>query len=316
MTFPFFLILCLIVIGGFIIVIYFITQQRRLDPQLHSFLQMFQTGTASDQKVLHERLDRTTQALSDLHIRLGELSEMGRGMKDFQDFMKSPKTRGNIGEHILRDLLKQFLPNESFSLQYRFSTGDIVDAAITTSAGIIPIDSKFPMENFRAMTTAETASAKATFARSFHRDIKGHIDAISKKYILPSEGTLDYALMYIPSESVYYEVVNDDVLFDYASKHRILPVSPTTFYAYLKAILLSLEGQKIEQKAREVLLRIRGIQGDFEKVQNELSVLHKHLSHATHSMTHLSSRMDTLGNSIQSTQTLRASQPLEIDKYD
>lgn len=258
-------------------------------------------------KSFNERLDNAAKVIGDVNRNIGEFSEIGRGMKDLQEFLSSPKLRGNIGEQVLKELLKQFLPNESFNLQYAFKSGEKVDAAIMTSAGIIPVDSKFPMENFRKMSGAGDETLKKLASREFERDVKKHIDDISKKYILTDEGTLDYALMYIPSEAVYYEIVNNQNLFDYAQGKRILPVSPTTFYAYLKAILMSFEGQKIEKQAKEILSSLRAIKKDYGKVEENLSTLQKHLTNATNMMGNVYSSFTNLGLKISSTQNLESS---------
>lgn len=195
-------------------------------------------------------------------------------------------------------MLGQFLPKESFNLQYTFKSGEKVDAAIKTAGGIIPIDSKFPMENFRKMAEAPTDNEKKIYERDFVKDVKNHIDSIGKKYILTEEGTIDYALMYIPSEGVYYEVVNNQTLFDYSQKKRVLPVSPTTFYAYLRAILMSFEGQKIESRAKEILTALRAIQKDYEKTEENLGVLQKHLTNAYNMMGNVFTSFGTLGRKI------------------
>lgn len=249
-------------------------------------------------KSFNERLDNAAKVIGDVNKNIGEFSEIGRGMKDLQEFLSSPKLRGNIGEQVLKELLKQFLPKESFNLQYTFKSGEKVDAAIKTSGGIIPVDSKFPMENFRKMQKDKA------YLKPFENDVKKHIDDISRKYILTDEGTLDYALMYIPSESVYYEIVNNQTLFDHAQSKRILPVSPTTFYAYIKAILMSFEGQKIEKQAQEILSSLRAIKKDYGKVEENLSKMQRHLVNATNMMGNVSSSFTNLGQKITSTQSL------------
>src|SRR6185437_5346612 len=115
----------------------------------------------------------------------------------------------------------QMFPKNSFHLQYAFKNGDKVDAAIQTDAGILPIDSKFPLENFQKMMEAEDEINKLSFQKEFVRDVKQHIDAIAKKYIVPEEGTMDFALMYLPSESIYYEIVNLNELMNYAKRNRV-----------------------------------------------------------------------------------------------
>lgn len=249
-------------------------------------------------KSFNERLDHASKVISDVNKNIGEFSEIGRGMKDLQEFLSSPKLRGNIGEQVLKELLKQFLPNESFNLQYTFKSGEKVDAAIMTSGGIIPIDSKFPLENFRKM------QKDIAYKKLFISDVKKHIDDISKKYILTDEGTIDYALMYIPSEVIYYEIANNQDLFDYAQTKRVLPVSPTTFYAYLKAILMSFEGQKIEKQAQAILASLRAIKKDYGKVEENLNVMQKHLVNATNMMSSVHSSFSSLGQKISNTQNL------------
>ncbi len=251
-------------------------------------------------KSFNERLDHAARVIGDVNKNIGEFSEIGRGMKDLQEFLSSPKLRGNIGEQVLKELLKQFLPNESFNLQYTFKSGEKVDAAIMTTGGIIPIDSKFPLENFRKM------QKDLIYKKMFESDVKKHIDDISKKYILTDEGTIDYALMYIPSEVIYYEIANNQDLFDYAQTKRVLPVSPTTFYAYLKAILMSFEGQKIEKQAKEILSSLRAIKKDYGKVEENLNVMQKHLVNATNMMSNVYSSFTNLGNKIDNTQNLES----------
>jgi DNA recombination protein RmuC len=137
------------------------------------------------------------------------------------------------------------------------------------------------MENFQRMNKHQTDTGEyAALQKEFIRDVKKHIDAISKKYILPSEGTMDFALMYVPSESVYYELANLTDLMDYARKSRVYIVSPTTLYAHLQTILLSFEG-KIESRSKEVFQLLRALQIDYEKVDDNLAVLGKHLNNAS-----------------------------------
>ena len=147
-------------------------------------------------------------------------------------------------------------------------------------------------------------SEKKISEKSFERDVKNHIDTISKKYILTEEGTIDYALMYIPSEAVYYEVANNQGLFEYSQAKRVLPVSPTTFYAYLRAILMSFEGQKIEARAKEILGSLRAIQKDYSKVDDNLNVLQKHLNNAYNMMTSVVTSFTHLGQKISNTRSL------------
>ena len=255
-------------------------------------------------KQLNERLDKAASVIRDVGTEVGKMSEIGRNMRELQDFLKSPKLRGNIGEQVLKDLISQMFPKNSFNLQYQFKTGDIVDAAIKTDAGILPIDSKFPMENFQKMAKADSESSKESFKKELIRDVKKHIDAISKKYILPEEGTMDFALMYVPSESVYYELVNMTDIMDYARSQRVYIVSPSTLYAHLQTILLSYEGRKIETRSREVFATLRALQIDYGKVDENLSVLGKHINNASSQFSHVTTGFMQLGKKLSSTKQL------------
>jgi len=281
-----------------------ISEKQKPSDELLEYLKTTNVRLNEQSKNLNDRLDNAARVIGDVQKNIGEMNEIGRGMKELQEFLKSPKLRGNIGEQVLKELLSQMLPKQSFHLQYTFKSGERVDAAIKTSAGIIPIDSKFPMESFRRMTSAKDEAEKKLFEREFERDVKKHIDDIGKKYILTDEGTIDYALMYVPSEAVYYEIVNNQNLFEYAGDKRVLPVSPTTFYAYMRAILMSFEGQKIEAQAREILSTLRAIQKDYTKVEDNLGILQKHLTNAYNMMSSVFTSFTQLGQKITSTQSL------------
>ena len=312
------LIISSILIIGFAVVIYFINKKQNpnQDASLIEWMKSMQNSFDNNSKTinstlhtntqaLNDRLDRAAQVIGAVQKNIGEMSEIGRSMRDLNEFLKSPKLRGNIGEQVLKELLSQMLPKASFNMQYAFKNGQIVDAAIKTEAGIIPIDSKFPMENFRAMNSSENGDRKSA-EKMFISDIKKHIDDIAKKYILPAEGTIDYALMYVPSESVYYEIVNNSTLFDYSQKLRVLPVSPMTFYAYLRAILMGFEGQKITQHAQKILSSLRAIQTEYGKVGETLDTLNKHITNSYNMMKQTETGFGRLGDKIKNTQILES----------
>lgn len=254
---------------------------------------------------LNERLDKAATVMQGVGHEVGQMNEIGRNMKELQEFLKSPKLRGNIGEQVLKDLIAQMFPKSSFFLQYQFKSGERVDAAIKTDAGILPIDSKFPMENFQKMMKHGTKDeGYIAFQKEFMRDVKKHIDAIAKKYIIPTEGTMDFALMYVPSESVYYELANTNDIIEYARKKRVYVVSPTTLYMHLQTILLSFEGRKIESKSREVLRLLQSLQIDYEKVNDNLDVLGKHLQNASSQFSQASNGFSQLGQKLSSAKYL------------
>jgi len=256
-------------------------------------------------KQLNERLDTAARVIGDLKKNLGEMSEVGKGIRSLQEFLQSPKLRGNIGEQVLSDMIGQTFPKNSFHLQYTFHSGLKVDAVLKTDAGLLCIDSKFPMENFTKMHKGETEDERRTAKKDFISDLKKHINDISKKYILPDEGTMDFALMYIPSESVYYEIVNMEEVMGIARRSRVYPVSPNTLYAHLQVLLLSFQGKELEQKSQEVFRLLRAIQKDYGKIDENLSVLGKHVTNAYNSMNTVSSSFAQLGQKLSSTHALR-----------
>src|SRR3990167_8593386 len=162
------------------------------------------------------------------------------------------------------------------------------------------------------MVKAENKQDKENFQKEFVRDVKKHIDAISKKYILPDEGTMDFALMYVPSESVFYELINMSDIIDYARKSRVYVVSPNTLYVHLQTILLSFEGKKIEARSRQVLRLLRALQIDYDKVQENMGVLGKHINNASSQFSNVTSGFMQLGNKIQSAGSLEEEKISEI----
>ncbi len=294
-------------------------QENQQDSTLIEWLKSMQDSLASQNKnitstlqesygQLHQRLEKTTQVMADLKKEAGAFSEIGRSMHQLQEFLESPKLRGNIGEEVLKDLITQMFPKSAFHLQYTFKSGAIVDAAIKTSAGILPIDSKFPMENFQKMAEAETEEEKKRYEKVFIKDVRKHIRDISKKYVLPDEETLDFALMYLPSESIYYEIVNHPDTLEYARKRRVYPVSPTTLYASLQTIMLSFQGQKIEARSKKVLQLLRGMRKDYSQLEDTFSTLNRHVTNAYNQTNNAGQDLNKLGQKINSAQSLQSSQ--------
>jgi len=321
------LILILVLIAGFIGLGYFLSGRlknllgEKKDDDSHKILMEWlkdmrgsldrnlgnvQDSLDKSNQTLNNRLDGAARAVNDVSKELGKMqkevgvmSEIGRSMKQLEDFLKAPKLRGNIGEQILGDLLSQMLPRENFSLQYSFKNGQRVDAVLKTDEGLIPVDAKFPLENFTAMAKADSDLLKERYKKDFERDVKKHINDISKSYINPDEKTLDFALMYIPSEAIYYEVVvNSEYLGRYAWEKRVLPVSPNVFYGYIRAILIGLEGKKVEKKAKAILASLRGLQQDGEKFEDTLGKLTRHVTNAKNQADSASTEYNRLQNKI------------------
>lgn len=249
---------------------------------------------------LNQRLDNAAKVISQVSRELGSMQEIGRNMQQLQDFLKSPKLRGNIGEQVLQQMLDQYFPRHLYSTQYKFRQGQMVDAILKTDDGIIPVDAKFPMENYARATQAATADERAASLREFTRDVKKHVEAIAKKYILPDEGTVDFAVMYIPSETVYYEVIrHDSDLNTFAMERHVLFVSPNSFYYFLRVIMMGMQGKKMQEATREIIASIRGIQKDTERFSETLQVLNTHVTHAKAALDRATTEFTRLGSKIE-----------------
>jgi DNA recombination protein RmuC len=240
-----------------------------------------------------QRLDATGQIVNRVSKSLGELQEtartildVGKTMSEIQNILKAPKLRGGFGEMLLEDLLRQILPSDMVKFQYAFSSGEKVDAIIQFPQGIVPIDAKFPLENFSKMASAEKDEDKKAYRKALFRDVRKHIKDISQKYIRTDQGTFPFALMYIPAESVYYDAfIQEQVggginLQQYAYDCHVVPVSPNSFFAYLNLIVFGLRGFQIERGAQEILENLAGLQNDFKKFSDIFVTLGSHLRHA------------------------------------
>src|SRR5690349_2554025 len=249
---------------------------------------------------LDRRLESTTKTAGDIHRRLGELGRANEeilaranDLKRLEHALRPPKARGGFGELLLENLLRDRLPATAFALQYGFSGRERVDAVIKVDR-LVPIDSKFPLDNFERTISAENDIERQQFEKLFARDVKQHIDAIAGKYIRPDEGTYDFAFMYIPVEAVYYELAcgKTGALLAYAHERRVFPVSPTTFTAYLQVIALGLRGLQIEQHAHEVMAYVADLQRDFNRFADDFDKVGTHIQHAQSKYHEATKRLD------------------------
>lgn len=270
---------------------------------------------AQSQKSMGDRLDNAARLVADVQKGVGSLAqaserilEVGKDISSLQEILRAPKLRGGLGELLLGDLLSQVLPEANYSLQKKFKSGESVDAVIYLGQGMVPVDAKFPLENFRRVIDTENDIEKKAARKKFVNDVKKHVDAIASKYILPDENTFDFALMYIPAENVYYEtIIKDDAwgedasIAAYALTRKVIPVSPNTFYAYMQAIVLGLRGMRIEKSAREIIQRLARLKGDFTRFQEEFDILGKHITNIKNKYDDSAKRLGNFGQKLSVT---------------
>jgi DNA recombination protein RmuC len=238
------------------------------------------------------RLASASETSTRIHERLGKLdeataqiNERARDLAKLEQALRPPKARGGFGELLLANLLADTFPPERYSLQHGFRSGERVDAVIRLDRGLVPVDAKFPLDNFQRVVEAESDAERDLYLKQFARDVKGHVDAIAQKYIRPEEGTYEFALMYLPAEAVYYELVCNQMgggasPLAYAHDRKVIPVSPSTLHAYLLVLVLGLRGLQIEEHAREVMAYVADLNRDFTRFKADFDLVGKHLGNA------------------------------------
>jgi DNA recombination protein RmuC len=259
-----------------------------VDRRMQGFTETMDRRLGDIDTKVDRRLENAQRTSTEIHERLGkqaeataQMLEQAKGLSRLEHALRPPKARGGFGELLLENLLRDRLPRSAFQMQYGFSTGERVDAVIKVDR-LVPVDSKFPLDNFERMVEAAGDDERALFEKAFARDVKLHVDAIADKYIRPGEGTYEFALMYLPAEGVYYELMcgKTGELLRYAHEKRVFPVSPTTFTAQLQVIALGLKGLQIEQHAHEVMAYCAQLQKDFASFRDDFEVVGKHLGNA------------------------------------
>ena len=276
-------------------------QRTTLEEQMKSHRDSMNQQT----KFISERLEKSGDVIREVQKQLGGIQEFGTDIKDLSNILKSPKLRGGLGEQFLYEILDNFLPKDLYKTQYKFKDGSICDAVVITDKGLVPIDSKFPMENFKAMITADVQAERDKFKKVFISDVKKRIDEISSKYILPEEKTTDQAVMYVPSENVYYElIVNTPEVEEYAKHKNVVMTSPNTLSYFLKVLLVAYQQHELQKHTGEILKAIAGIKVEAGKFGDDLRILEKHVSDSYKSMDGVRTRYTKLFGRIEKVQSI------------
>ncbi|HEU4942065.1 MAG TPA: DNA recombination protein RmuC [Gaiellaceae bacterium] len=276
---------------------------RRLSEVHEGFdrrLEGLDTRLFSSQQSAGQTATQIVDRLSKLDGTAAQMLQKASDLGRLEQALRPPKARGGVGEILLANLLRDMLPADAYRIQHTFRSGERVDAVVRVDK-LLSVDAKFPLDNFERLVNAEDDGERELHEKAFARDVKGHIDAIASKYIRPAEGTFDFAFMYLPSESVYYELVcgKTGALSSYALSKRVFPVSPSTFHAYLVMVTQGLRALQIERHAQDVMAFCAQIAKDFERFHGDFEVVGKHIANAQTKYSEADRRLERLGTSLE-----------------
>jgi DNA recombination protein RmuC len=267
-----------------------------------------QTNISRGMQASQEVLDRLNKQIGELQGTNKQMMQIGTEVRRLQDILSSPKLRGQMGEWSLENLLSQILPKDSYKIQHTFKDGKTVDALIQMPGFSVSVDAKFPLPSFEKIVKTENEAERSKLRRQFIKDCMTHIDKIAGDYIRSAEGTLDFAIMYIPAENIYYETIvkyageTQDVL-QYCFDKKVIPVSPNLLYAYLMTVAMGLHGLQIEKQAAEIRQNLKRLNASFADYGGTWDVLGKHLRNAYSQYDEGQKKLDRFGMQLDQIQT-------------
>lgn len=284
-----------------------VSHLQSLDQRLTGSVQGVQQSITTSITNSTETLQKTAERLASIDAAARRIvDELSPAVSSLKGLLQAPALRGGLGESLLSQLLENVIPKEHFAEQYTFRDGGRVDAIIRLPDGILPIDSKFPLAAFERLRACDSDEDRRRLARGLNRDVRSHIDNVAK-YIRPAEGTLPFALMYIPSEGVYYEVMVREACFEegiplseYSRERNVFPVSPNTFYCYLEAIAKGLRGLQVEESAREIIQHLESLRREFSHIDEGYRKLGTHLTNAKNKYDEVHRDVDRFAHSLTS----------------
>jgi DNA recombination protein RmuC len=284
-------------------------QVNAVDAKLHQRLDAVQSsvgqGLSAVQTDLNKSLTSQQETIGRIGQQLGGLDqaarrilEVGQDVSSLKDVLSPPKLRGMFGELLLEQLLKQVLPNGNYAMQYQFRDGTRVDAIIRTPDGLVPVDSKFPIDSYRRLVEAQTEDERARLRKQFMRDVRARVEEVAK-YIRPDENTLDFACMYVPAEGIFYEIIaggGDEESMTFALERQVHLVSPNTFYALLQVVARGLARLQVQEDVKAFMARLAQVRREFTRFRGEFETLGKHLGHAKNKYDELDKWADKIDN--------------------
>jgi len=305
------IVIFVLIAGGMTAAVFFLTRkkkvdvkqdesirdlERRLTDLMSMQLKEIRGSVDGTSKAMHEQISSFTKETVQIREEMKNMQSAMKDISSFQEFFRSPKIRGQWGEASLEHILQEYFPREAYQKQYRFSSGEIVDAVLKLpNDKLVPIDAKFSFDNFRKMID------NREYEKAFISDTKKRIEEIATKYILPSEGTVDFAVMYIPAEAVYYEInmLKDVDLAGYARGRKVILTSPNTIFLALQAIEHWFKDVQVSKQTANILKRLTRVQIDGKKLLQDFSKLGSHLKNAQSSYDSSEKRLNLFGDRVE-----------------
>lgn len=276
--------------------------ERRLTDLMSNQLKEIRGSVDNTSQAMHRQISSFTKETVQIREEMRQVQEAMKGISSFQEFFRSPKIRGQWGEASLEHILSDYFPRDSYKTQYMFESGEQVDAVlILPNKKLVPIDAKFSFENFRQMVEAESDEQKTYYRKKFIEDTKNRIQEIASKYILPQQNTVDFAVMYIPAEAVYYEInmLKEIDLAAYARSKKVILTSPNTIFLALQAIAHWFKDVQISRQTQNILKRLTRVQIDGKKLMDDFRKLGGHLRNALGSYDSSEKRLTLFGERVE-----------------
>lgn len=244
---------------------------------------------------LSDQAERSGQSLSEkfaeIKTKLEEISKTAEAARELKEMLRAPRGRGAFGELSLYSIVKDVLPSNAYSFQHRFRNGSISDLVIKIGDKLLAVDSKFPVDEFSGLIVETDDAKKASFISELKRKIKKHADDVSRKYINPDEGTLDFALIYLPSEALYYEITCDAdfaEIYNYLRNKNVYLVSPNSFYIFLAGVGYVLRQIRIQQNIHEIVDRLKSLENIVSRLKEDIRVTHSHITNSASALSKVS----------------------------
>ena len=270
------------------------------------------TKLTESSKQLNDRLDKSSTVIGGLQKELGKMGEIGSKIENLDKILRAPKGRGSMGEEGLEEILGSVFPQNLWERQYALGTGATVDAVVKTNNGIIPIDAKFPLPAFEMIVNAETPEDLATGQKEFQKALKARINEVTK-YIKPELDTLDFAVLFLPSESIYYEAaIRSREIYEYSRDKKVLLTGPNTLVYVLQVILSAYQSQEFAKQAQAALSQLSGVKRQALKLDEAVRLTSTHLGRATTQISTVQTENDKLQNQIEKVSSLDVSSQSEV----